>query len=257
MEVNVFDTRNMSIDDIPLREGQLIIGKDKDSAEMWFDFNSNRYAIRDGKAIVRSKISGGEGGASKLSKLEDVNVVGVADNDVLTYDAATSKWIPSNGGSGASALEDLTDVTVHTPQSGQVLGHNGTKWVNKLVSLDELNDVNPSMTPAANKVLMYDGITYKWTASTVPCIPAGPIGVNGNNQLTLRLRSSVNGGSGLATQNISGSGNLYINTDNTLQISDTNQLGVAESMYPQFVTQAEYDALTPAQKSAGWYIIRE
>lgn len=252
MEVNVFDTRNMSIDDIPLREGQLIIGKDKDSAEMWFDFNSNRYAIRDGKAIVRSKISGGEGGASKLSKLEDVNVVGVEDKQVLSYDAATSKWIPSNG---ASALEDLTDVTVHTPQSGQVLGHNGTEWVNKLVSLDELNDVDPSMTPEANKVLMYDGTTHKWTASTVPYEPAGPIGVNDNNQLTLRLRSALNGGSGLAAQDIKG--NLYINIDNTLQISDTNHLGVAESMYPQFVTQAEYDALTPAQKSAGWYIIRE
>jgi hypothetical protein len=34
------------------------------------------------------------------------------------------------GGSGASALDDLTDVTLSTPTNGQVLKYNGTAWVN-------------------------------------------------------------------------------------------------------------------------------
>lgn len=34
------------------------------------------------------------------------------------------------GGGGASALTDLTDVTISSATSGQVLGYNGTNWVN-------------------------------------------------------------------------------------------------------------------------------
>ena len=36
---------------------------------------------------------------------------------------------PSTGG-GASALDDLTDVTVATPLDEQVLEYNGSNWVN-------------------------------------------------------------------------------------------------------------------------------
>ena len=36
---------------------------------------------------------------------------------------------PSSGG-GASALDDLTDVTVSSPANEQVLEYNGAQWVN-------------------------------------------------------------------------------------------------------------------------------
>lgn len=34
------------------------------------------------------------------------------------------------GGGGASTLNDLTDVTLTSPASGQVLKYNGSEWVN-------------------------------------------------------------------------------------------------------------------------------
>lgn len=38
------------------------------------------------------------------------------------------------GGGGASALDDLSDVTVSSPATGQLLRYNGTAWVNEAVS---------------------------------------------------------------------------------------------------------------------------
>lgn len=47
--------------------------------------------------------------------------------------SAWSRWIactPGTAGGGASALNDLTDVTLSSPASGQVLKYNGSQWVN-------------------------------------------------------------------------------------------------------------------------------
>lgn len=38
--------------------------------------------------------------------------------------------LPSGGGGSASTLSDLTDVTVTSPTSGQILKYDGTEWVN-------------------------------------------------------------------------------------------------------------------------------
>lgn len=52
-------------------------------------------------------------------------------SDVLYYDSTTKKitygTAPSGGG---GALSDLTDVTISSPTSGQVLMYNGSGWVN-------------------------------------------------------------------------------------------------------------------------------
>jgi hypothetical protein len=53
-------------------------------------------------------------------------------NDVLYFDTSTNRvtyGAPSSGG-GDVALEDLTNVSISNPTSGQVLKYNGTAWVN-------------------------------------------------------------------------------------------------------------------------------
>lgn len=37
--INMFDKCSVNVDAIPLQEGQLLIGKDGSSAEVWYDFN--------------------------------------------------------------------------------------------------------------------------------------------------------------------------------------------------------------------------
>jgi hypothetical protein len=43
-------------------------------------------------------------------------------------------------GLGATTLDDLTDVTISTPSSGQSLVYTGTQWANQVVSTNPMND---------------------------------------------------------------------------------------------------------------------
>ena len=96
---------------------------------------------------------------------------------VYYSDGSGSQWVqpttPSYGGGagggGATAVVDLTDVTITNPTSGQVLKYNGTKWVNGTDNvggggggasiLDELSDVVVS-SPSTNQVLKFNGSAW-------------------------------------------------------------------------------------------------
>jgi len=54
---------------------------------------SASYAESSSYAVTASYFSG-SGGGGALSTLTDVNVAGVADGQVLSYNAGTGKWIP-------------------------------------------------------------------------------------------------------------------------------------------------------------------
>jgi hypothetical protein len=59
------------------------------------------------------------------------------DGDCPAYDTATNQFNPvACGGGGASAIDDLTDVTITSAISGNVLVYNGSAWVNVAVSGD-------------------------------------------------------------------------------------------------------------------------
>lgn len=74
------------------------------------------------------------------------------------------------GDSGASTLDDLTDVSLSSPSSGQILKYDGTDWVNAnestgVTELEDLTDVN--ITSATDgQILKYDGATSKWVNGT-------------------------------------------------------------------------------------------
>lgn len=54
----------------------------------------------------------------------------IAEIDV---DGTTTNLYAPNGGGGATALDDLTDVSLTTPQSGDVLVYDGEKWGNSVI----------------------------------------------------------------------------------------------------------------------------
>lgn len=57
----------------------------------------------------------------------------IAIGDTITSGTnvtATSVTDELGGGGGASSLDDLSDVTISTPSSGQVLKYDGSKWEN-------------------------------------------------------------------------------------------------------------------------------
>ena len=77
----------------------------------------------------------------------------------------TGTTINASGG-GASALDDLTDVVITTPSTGQVLKYNGTNWVNDTdatsggaVALNDLSDVAIT-SPATGHIIRHNGTEF-------------------------------------------------------------------------------------------------
>lgn len=70
-------------------------------------------------------------GSLSLNGLVDVDTTGVTDGQVITYDSGTSTWL---AGDAASAIADLTDVTLTALGANEILKYNGTVWVNNTLA---------------------------------------------------------------------------------------------------------------------------
>lgn len=88
-----------------------------------------------GMALASTPIGNG---VSKLDDLIDCNVPTPNDNDVLTYDTATSNWTAETPTGGATVLDDLTDVDTTGVSDNDFLQYNGTHWVD----FDLFNSIN-------------------------------------------------------------------------------------------------------------------
>lgn len=123
--------------------------------------------------LLNSKLSNGALAAGDLSgtypdpvvaKIRGVEVHTVAptNGQVLKYVAANSRYEPGDA-AGGGALDDLTDVILTTPVTGEVLKFNGTNWINgtgsSVANLDDLTDVD--LTGAVNgDTLVYNGTNW-------------------------------------------------------------------------------------------------
>ena len=58
-----------------------------------------------------------------------LNTGSASNNEVLSWNGSDYAWVAQSGG-GASAINDLSDVTISSVSSGQVLKYNGSAWVN-------------------------------------------------------------------------------------------------------------------------------
>jgi hypothetical protein len=76
---------------------------------------------------------------NNLDGLSDVNTTTnpPSHGDILTYSASFGGWIPQ---ALVAYLNDLIDVTISSPTTGQALVYNGTGWVNTTASTDPMND---------------------------------------------------------------------------------------------------------------------
>lgn len=101
------------------------------------------------------KGSGGGSGASALSDLTDIDLENLANGQVLAYNSVTSKWENVSLSIPAN-LDDLTDVIITTAASGQFLKWNGAAWVNSAIDYGDITN-----TP------------------TIPTVPVKEVQVNG------------------------------------------------------------------------------
>jgi hypothetical protein len=92
------------------------------------------------------------------------------DVEYVLLDASTGAavWVATTG-AGATDLDDLTDVVITSPASGDVLIYNGSQWENDTAgsasALDDLTDVDTSGVGSGD-VLTYDGADWVAQAPT-------------------------------------------------------------------------------------------
>ncbi len=97
-----------------------------------------------------------------LETLTDVNVTtGSGINGYsLTWSNSTGKWVATNvsgGGGGATALSGLSDVTLSSVTTGQVLAYNGSAWVNTTPSSGGGGGGAGGTAPTVVQVADYNG----------------------------------------------------------------------------------------------------
>ena len=66
-------------------------------------------------------------------------------NGLASLDATgkvPASQLPASGGGGANSLDDLTDVAVSSPTSGQVLKHNGAEFVNSALAASDVPNLD-------------------------------------------------------------------------------------------------------------------
>lgn len=62
-----------------------------------------------------------------------------ASDLIIPSQKAVKTYVDNNSG-GSSSLSGLTDVTLTSPSNGQVLGYDGSKWVNATKTLVTIRD---------------------------------------------------------------------------------------------------------------------
>jgi hypothetical protein len=138
------------------------------------------------KLAVVGTISGSNYIGVRISGAKDINNWNSHSwhNSGIQWNETTNKWIakPSSGTGGGSTLDSMTDVTITTPLSGQVLTYmqNTAQWVNRYPSMT-YNVANVLISAGTNlNIARFNTGTgkncYLWQAS---CCGSGGIGISG------------------------------------------------------------------------------
>lgn len=95
--------------------------------------------------------------------------VSVAAGTNIAWLDSVSKWDIMAPGGGSGSLSGLSDVTITSATSDQILKFDGSKWVNGSDSLSKQSDVAIN-SPSDGNALVYDGIAGKWKNGTVSAV---------------------------------------------------------------------------------------
>lgn len=107
-----------------------------------------------------------------IGDLTDVDNTAPTDGQVLTWDSAGSQWEPQTPVTPATAMDDLSDVTLTSVVTDDILKWNGTAFVNASLTTvllggdykgsyaveGDLTTAYPS--PSGNQWALVEGITY-------------------------------------------------------------------------------------------------
>jgi len=205
---------------------------------------------------------------AQLGDLSDVNVTGVTDNQILSYDAASDTWVPAADAGGAEVLNDLTDVDASQPEDNQMLAYQQGEWTtiyqDEIVlpiasvtglqaelntipdGLDDLDDVKIIGTPAEGDALVYQ--SGFWSRGTAGASTLGDLDDVNTTGAGFGSTIVYNG----STWEISGSAlpsdDIYYH-NRYLTEAGTLRTGATETVELYYTAQADGDGLSESASS--------
>lgn len=147
------------------------------SVESMFGFWTNLYISALGS-------NGAAPAGISLGMLTDVTISGTPSaGQVLTFDAATQKWVNGNA-PGATSLANLTDVTLSQVQNGQTLLYDSTtsKWYNSA-----LKTINGQSLLGSGDISVGGGASGNYLPLTGGTL-VGALTINVNSAFPLTLK---------------------------------------------------------------------
>ena len=111
---------------------QITFGASDTKGALSFDYSTQKMQISN-NASDYLNITDNFVINSNIGDLLDVDTTGASQNDCLRLDGATwtaTSGCGAGGGAGATELNDLSDVLITTPATGQVLTYDGSIWEN-------------------------------------------------------------------------------------------------------------------------------
>lgn len=94
-----------------------------------------------------------------------LNVSEAQATEVLSWDGANYTWVSNAGGSGATALNDLTDVDTSGLTTGSILKYNGATWVIGTDDAGSNTYTDTDVDAHLNQSLATDGQVLSWDAT--------------------------------------------------------------------------------------------
>lgn len=127
-----------------------------EAGRVWVTEDSGTYEVWYDDGSAWQSV-GSAGGPIALDDLTDVTITSPSSGQLLQYNG--TQWV--NVAAPAYDLDDLTDVAISGPSNGQVLEYNGSLWINATpvaatYALNDLTDVAIS-TPSAGQALKFNG----------------------------------------------------------------------------------------------------
>jgi hypothetical protein len=103
-----------------------------------------------------------------LEGLSDTTIEDPLDGQTLVYDSSLDSWVNETP---ASNLDDLSDVTVSTATTDQLLRWSGTAWVNDTAKTNSIADsavTASKLATTAGAVMVFDDAAARTTAIPSP-----------------------------------------------------------------------------------------